>query len=135
LAHNVQIGEDVILVSQVGISGSTTIGDRSVLGGQVGVAGHVRIGTGVQIGAKSGVHTSILDGGIVASGVPAMPYEDYLKAMAVLKQLPKMREKVRRLERQVQALTSAGRESGPAECGTKEDGKDPSKPGPPLPEK
>jgi UDP-3-O-[3-hydroxymyristoyl] glucosamine N-acyltransferase len=107
LAHNVQVGEDVILVSQAGISGSTTIGDRAVLGGQVGVAGHVRIGEDVKIGAKSGVHASIQDGSIVASGVPTMPYEVYLKTMAVLKQLPRMREKVRRLEKEVQALTAA----------------------------
>jgi UDP-3-O-[3-hydroxymyristoyl] glucosamine N-acyltransferase len=121
LAHNVQIGEDVILVSQAGISGSTSVGDRAVLGGQVGVAGHVRIGRDVKIGAKSGVHASISDSSIVASGIPAMPYEVYLKAMAVLKQLPRMREKVRKLEKEVQALAAAGRQGR-----SEEGGNDPS---------
>jgi UDP-3-O-[3-hydroxymyristoyl] glucosamine N-acyltransferase len=121
LAHNVQVGEDVILVSQAGISGSTSVGDRAVLGGQVGVAGHVQIGRDVKIGAKSGVHASISDGSIVASGIPTMPYEVYLKAMAVLKQLPRMREKVRKLEKEVQTLAAAG---GPGLV--KENGKDPS---------
>jgi len=125
LAHNVQVGEDVILVSQAGISGSTSIGDRAALGGQVGVAGHVRIGRDVKIGAKSGVHTSISDGNIVASGIPAMSYEVYLKSMAVLKQLPRMREKMRKLEKEVQALTAAGRSAGSAEGGPRGDGSDP----------
>lgn len=103
VAHNVQIGEDVVLVSQTGISGSTTIGDRAMLAGQVGVVGHVRIGEDVKIGAKSGVHTSILAGRVV-SGIPAMPYETFLKTMASLKHLPKIRERLRRLEKEVRAL-------------------------------
>jgi UDP-3-O-[3-hydroxymyristoyl] glucosamine N-acyltransferase len=125
LAHNVQIGEDVILVSQVGISGSTTVGDRSVLAGQVGVAGHLRIGKDVKIGAKSGVHSSILDNRVV-SGIPTMPYEDFLKTMAVLKHLPKMRERLRRLERQVQALTTAAQPTRgqAAAVGKENDGND-----------
>lgn len=127
MAHNVQVGEDVILVSQVGISGSTFIGDRAVLGGQVGVAGHVRIGRDVKIGAKSGVHASISDGNIVASGIPTMPYEVYLKSMAVLKQLPRMREKVRKLEKEVQALAAAAvdRPGRSEEGGKRGDGSDP----------
>ena len=44
IAHNVTVGENTILVAQVGISGSTTIGRHVVLAGQVGVAGHIHIG-------------------------------------------------------------------------------------------
>ncbi len=103
VAHNVRIGEDVILVSQTGVSGSTSIGDRSVLAGQVGVVGHVRIGRDVKVGAKSGIHSPIPDGKVV-SGIPGMPYERFLKTMAVFKHLPEIREKVRRLEREMEAL-------------------------------
>jgi UDP-3-O-[3-hydroxymyristoyl] glucosamine N-acyltransferase len=108
VAHNVRIGEDVILVSQTGISGSTSIGDRAMLAGQVGVVGHIQIGDDVKIGAKSGVHSSVLEGRIV-SGIPAMPYENYLKTMAALKHLPKMRERLRRLEKEVLALEALAR--------------------------
>ena len=114
VAHNVQVGEDVILVSQVGISGSTSIGDRAMLGGQVGVAGHIQVGKDVKIGAKSGVHSSILDGRIV-SGIPTMPYENFLKTMAALKHLPKMRERVRKLEKEVQSLAEGIRPRSPTE--------------------
>jgi UDP-3-O-[3-hydroxymyristoyl] glucosamine N-acyltransferase len=103
VAHNVRIGEDVILVAQVGISGSTEIGDRAMLGGQVGVVGHRRVGKDVKIGAKSGVHTNIADGQVVG-GIPAMPYEDFLKTISVFRNLPRLRERVQRLEKEVQAL-------------------------------
>jgi len=103
VAHNVQIGEDVILVSQVGISGSTLVGDRAMLGGQVGVVGHVRIGADVKVGAKSGIHSSIRDGEIV-SGIPGMPYASFLKTMAALRRLPQLRDRVLQLERDLKAL-------------------------------
>jgi hypothetical protein len=46
-----------------------------------------------------------------------MPYEVYLKAMAVLKQLPGMREKVRKLEKEVKALEAAVRAEDEKEGG------------------
>ncbi len=49
IAHNVVIGRHCVIVSGVGISGSTTLEDYVVLGGQVGVVGHLRIGRGSQI--------------------------------------------------------------------------------------
>ncbi len=55
IAHNVTVGENTLLVAQVGISGSTTIGRQSILAGQVGVSGHITIGDRVTIGAQSGI--------------------------------------------------------------------------------
>ena len=55
IAHNVTIGEDTVIVAQVGIAGSTEIGNRVALGGQVGVVGHIKIGDGAMIGAQAGV--------------------------------------------------------------------------------
>ncbi|HEX8097876.1 MAG TPA: UDP-3-O-(3-hydroxymyristoyl)glucosamine N-acyltransferase, partial [Pyrinomonadaceae bacterium] len=43
VAHNVRIGERVIIASQTGISGSTVIEDDAVIGGQVGMGDHVRV--------------------------------------------------------------------------------------------
>ncbi len=103
VAHNVIIGQDVILVAQVGISGSTEIGDRAMLGGQVGIVGHRRIGRDVKIGAKSGVHTDIADGQTVG-GIPAMPYHDFLKTIAVFKVLPRLRQRVQELEKELEVL-------------------------------
>ncbi|PKN15835.1 MAG: UDP-3-O-(3-hydroxymyristoyl)glucosamine N-acyltransferase, partial [Deltaproteobacteria bacterium HGW-Deltaproteobacteria-3] len=59
LGHNVMIGEDAMLVAQVGMAGSTTTGSNVVLGGQVGLAGHIHLGDRVMVAAKSGVHNSL----------------------------------------------------------------------------
>ena len=71
IAHNVCIGEEAIIASQVGIAGSTKIGNNVVIGGQAGIAGHLTIGNNIQIAAKSGVTKNISDNSIVA-GFPAV---------------------------------------------------------------
>lgn len=55
LGHNVQVGKSCVIVSQVGISGSTKVEDYVQLGGQVGIAGHLTIGKGAKIAAQSGI--------------------------------------------------------------------------------
>jgi UDP-3-O-[3-hydroxymyristoyl] glucosamine N-acyltransferase len=55
VAHNCVIGENSLLVAQVGISGSAQLGRNVVLGGQVGLAGHITLGDRVMVGAQSGV--------------------------------------------------------------------------------
>ena len=59
IAHNVVIGRHCVIVSGVGISGSTTLEDYVVLGGQVGVVGHLRIGEGSQIAGSSNVNRDV----------------------------------------------------------------------------
>ncbi|MEK7745135.1 MAG: UDP-3-O-(3-hydroxymyristoyl)glucosamine N-acyltransferase, partial [Elusimicrobiota bacterium] len=44
LGHNVVLGRNCLVVSQVGIAGSTEAGDQVILAGQVGLAGHLKIG-------------------------------------------------------------------------------------------
>jgi UDP-3-O-[3-hydroxymyristoyl] glucosamine N-acyltransferase len=74
VAHNVTIGEDSIIVAQVGISGSTKIGNNVTLAGQVGVVGHIEIGDNVMVGAQAGVtHDLPANQGYVGS--PALPNE------------------------------------------------------------
>lgn len=94
IGHNVQIGKNAILVSQVGISGSTRIGDFAVLGGQVGVAGHLRIGAGSKLAAKAGVMNDI-PSGAAFGGSPAVPIKDWHRqtiALAKLSQKRKMED-------------------------------------------
>lgn len=83
LAHNVKVGEDCLLVSQVGVSGSTTIGNRVTLAGQVGTVGHVTIGDDVTVLGKGGVTKDLREPGIFA-GMPAKPVKLWLRAMARL---------------------------------------------------
>lgn len=102
VGHNSEIGRNVLLVAQVGISGSVIIDDGASLGGQVGVADHVRIGPGVAVGAQAGVHSSIASGEWL--GTPAIPRERAGRMFAALPHLPDYRERVRTLESKVEAL-------------------------------
>src|SRR5205807_3439123 len=44
IGHNCKIGRHNLLVSQMGIAGSSTTGDYVVMAGQVGIADHIHIG-------------------------------------------------------------------------------------------
>jgi UDP-3-O-[3-hydroxymyristoyl] glucosamine N-acyltransferase len=84
IAHNVQIGRNVVIAALSGISGSTVIEDNVVIGGQVGIGDHARVTAGVILGSGSGVLTKkIVRGkGIVFWGRPARPLREYLKELA-----------------------------------------------------
>ncbi len=86
IGHNVQIGQDVIIAAQTGLSGSVTIEDNVIMGGQVGIADHVRVEAGAILGAQSGIPTKkvIRGKGVVFWGTPARPIREYLKELAFL---------------------------------------------------
>lgn len=91
VGHNVQIGEDVVIAAQTGLSGSAVVEKNVIIGGQVGIADHVRIEEGAILGAQSGIPSKkvIRGKGIVFWGTPARPIREYLKELAVLAKLAK----------------------------------------------
>jgi UDP-3-O-[3-hydroxymyristoyl] glucosamine N-acyltransferase len=97
IAHNVHVGENAIIVAQVGISGSTTLGRSVILAGQVGVVGHIQIGDGAVVGAQSGVSKS-LEGGQVYFGYPARPIMESKRIEACVRRLPELIKRVADLE-------------------------------------
>ena len=86
IGHNVCIGKHCLLVSQVGIAGSTEFGDYVVAAGQAGVSGHLKIGKGAQIGGASAVFHDVPDGAKVV-GNPAVPFREYARRDMMLKRL------------------------------------------------
>ena len=86
IGHNVKIGKGCVIVSQVGISGSTVVDDYVVMGGQVGVAGHLHIASGARIAAQSGIMRDI-PAGQEMMGSPALPIKEYMRQVATLKRL------------------------------------------------
>jgi len=86
VGHNVQIGHDVVIAAQTGLSGSAIVEDNVIIGGQVGIADHVRIEEGAILGAQSGIPTKkvIRGKGVVFWGTPARPIREYLKELAFL---------------------------------------------------
>ncbi len=103
LAHNVVVGEDSLLVAQVGISGSTQLGRGVVLGGQAGVAGHLCIGDNVTVGGQSGI-TKDLPSGVTVSGLPAIAHQQWKKAQMSFVKLPELRRRLAALEKRLVKL-------------------------------
>lgn len=91
IGHNCQIGEDVVIAAQTGLSGSIVIENGVVLGGQVGIGEHARIEEGVMLGGQGGVlPNKVLRGkGVAFWGTPAQPLREYLKQLATLARLAK----------------------------------------------
>ena len=100
IGHNCEIGEDVILVAGVGISGSCTVGNGAVIAGQVGIGDHAHVGPGVILGGQAGVlsgKTVTNEGmgvkpGTVLWGTPARPLQQVLRELAVVARLAKNRK-------------------------------------------
>lgn len=103
VAHNCDIGENTLLVAQVGISGSVKVGRRVIMAGQVGVADHLRIGDGAIIGAKSGITKNIGDGAKV-SGYPPLPHMEWMRIQKLIEKLPEMRKLLRELLERMERL-------------------------------
>jgi len=100
IAHNVVIGKHSVIVSQVGISGSSRIGNYVTLAGQVGLVGHIEIGDQAIVAAKSGVSKSI-PAKQMWWGFPAKPVQEQKELLAHISRLPKLVERVKLLEKQV----------------------------------
>lgn len=103
IAHNVQIGKNCIVCSQVGISGSVVIEDNVVMAGQVGIRDHLKVGKGAVLGAKCGVMTNV-DPGEFVLGSPAVPQRDFFRHEATTRKMPDAMRTLRQLEKQVREL-------------------------------
>lgn len=99
VAHNVTVGEHTILCAQVGISGSTRVGNFVTLAGKVGVNGHIEIGDGAIVTAMAGITKSVPPKEILV-GLPARPMRDYKENFALLHNIGKLYERVKKIEAQ-----------------------------------
>lgn len=98
IGHNCKIGAYTVIAGCAGIAGSTTIGRHCMIGGAVGVAGHVTLADYVIVTAKSGVSKSLLKPGIYTSAFPAVGHAEWNKSAALVRNLEKMRERIKTLE-------------------------------------
>lgn len=103
VGHNVEVGQDSIIVAQVGISGSTRVGKKVILAGQAGLIGHIHVGDGAMVGAQAGVTKSIPPGTIV-SGYPARPHALAKRIIAHQARLPHLSKRVADLEKKMEKL-------------------------------
>ncbi len=105
IGHNVEIGENSLIISQVGIGGSSKIGRNVILAGQAGIPDHIEIGDNAIVLAKSGITKNIPEGAIV-SGSPHLDVRVWRKAWVVIPQLYDLIKDVKKLKKKVEKLTS-----------------------------
>lgn len=98
IAHNCVVGQNTLLVAQVGISGSTKVGRNVIMAGQVGVSGHLTVGDRAIIGPQSGLAKNVEPGAVV-TGTPVMPHQLWLRTRKLIERLPELFERVRSLEK------------------------------------
>ena len=103
IAHNVIIGENTVISSQSGISGSTKIGRNCILAGQVGLVGHIEIADNTILLAQAGISKSIKKSGKYF-GSPAKELSTALRLEAHLRSLPEYAERIKDLENQIKTL-------------------------------
>jgi UDP-3-O-[3-hydroxymyristoyl] glucosamine N-acyltransferase len=111
IAHNVVLGEQCIIVAQVGISGSVNVGKGAILAGQAGVTGHLKIGEGAIVNAQSGVLKSVPAHQHVI-GFPAKPHIQMKRSYHHLWKLPEYVKTIQKLERRVEELEKKLKEKG-----------------------
>ncbi|WP_172683303.1 UDP-3-O-(3-hydroxymyristoyl)glucosamine N-acyltransferase [Verrucomicrobium spinosum] len=113
IAHNVITGKHCLIVSQVGISGSTRLGDYVTMAGQVGVAGHLKIGDKITVMAKSGITKDLSESGVY-TGYPAKPLMEGRRALTYPGRVPEILDRLKAMEKRVQELEArlgAGQEA------------------------
>ena len=103
IAHNVEIGENTIIISQVGIAGSTKIGKHCVFAGQVGVSGHLKIGDNVTFGPQAGVIANTKDNETLLGSPPINP-KQYFRSYAVFQKLPDIYISLGKMEKEIERL-------------------------------
>lgn len=104
VGHNCDIGEDTVVAALAGFSGGTRVGRRCVVAGQVGTNQHTTIGDGATLTGRTAVTKSVRAGAIVA-GMPAQDYNAWRRSQVLYSKLPKMADRLRRLEKLVETLT------------------------------
>lgn len=106
VAHNVSIGVNTVVSAQSGIAGSSKVGDNCIIAGQVGIAGHLEVADKVVIAAQTGVSKSLTEPGTYF-GYPAKEHRTALRLEAHLRNLPDYAERIKALEKKIEALEAA----------------------------
>lgn len=104
IAHNVELGTDIVIASQTGIAGSTKVGNNSAFGGQVGVVGHITIAENTSVGAQGGVTQSIKEPGQKLSGTPATDVNTYLRGVIGSRKVSDIIKELSELKREIALL-------------------------------
>lgn len=103
VGHDSHIGRGARLVAMVGLAGESRIGEQALLLGQVGVGSRSSVGDRAVVLAKSGVDRDI-PADTIATGIPARSRKEWLPALAALRSLPRLAQRMRALQLRIDSL-------------------------------
>jgi UDP-3-O-[3-hydroxymyristoyl] glucosamine N-acyltransferase len=101
IAHNVEIGKNVIICALSGISGSVKIGNNVIIAGAVGLKDHIVIEDDVYIGAKAGVMEKVVKKGRRMLGTPAVDFKTAMEYFAMWPKLKQMFNDIRMIKKKL----------------------------------
>jgi UDP-3-O-[3-hydroxymyristoyl] glucosamine N-acyltransferase len=101
IGHNVHIGKHTALAGNAGVAGSATIGAYCTVGGGAVILGHLTVADQVHISASTTVTRSISEPGLYTGMFPIDNNADWEKNAVTLRQLHKLRERIRELEKRL----------------------------------
>ncbi len=100
VAHNCQVGEDVLLLPTVAISGSVTVGDRAVFAGRAGCSDNVKIGAEALVAGTSVAFQDVPPGASMW-GNPAREKTLEMRIQSSLKRLPQALRDLRAVKKRL----------------------------------
>ena len=86
IAHNVEIKENSVIVSQSGVAGSSVVGKNVLMGAQSGISDHIVVADFTIIAARAGITKNTQQKKIYA-GFPAKEHREWLKTQAKISKL------------------------------------------------
>ena len=101
IGHNCRVGAHTAIAGCVGIAGSTTIGRHCMIGGAAMIGGHLSIVDRAVIAGGTVVTKSIDRPDTYVSVIPATAAREWRRTVALLRNLQRMSEKLRALERRL----------------------------------
>ena len=107
IAHNVVIGENTAIAGCTVVGGSTRIGRNCTIGGLSAITGHVEIADNVHFTGMSMVTKGVSQAGAYSSGLPSQPSREWRKAVANVRSLERLSQRVRKLEKHYSEHDSA----------------------------
>lgn len=102
IGHNVHVGAHTAMAGCVGVAGSARIGAHCTVGGGAVVLGHLSLADHVHISAASVVTRSIAQPGHYTGMFPLDTNVNWEKNAASLKQLSRLRDRIKALEADIQ---------------------------------
>lgn len=101
IGHNVRVGANTAMAGCVGVAGSAEIGAGCTVGGGAVVLGHLSLADGVHVSAASVVTRSIREPGQYTGMFPIDENASWEKNAASLKQLNRLRERLKAVEQAI----------------------------------